>query len=260
MPLPPDVKKAVREEIISFCKLAEQYESRWHYTQNRPFHGFGSAPQTFHYNDCSGYASLIFYWASKHVRHGAMNDPLDYHYSGYGNTQTALAYLHPHHAPVDKYRVGDMAIYGTASDTKHMTVCRKNGTGGSSIWSSFGQESGSADGGASLPLRSRGRVQTSCAAVRIPDWWQFTLLGLAAWRVFQLISADDILDRPRRYVTARLSEQWQDFISCPYCIGFWIALAWWGAWEKWPHGAVVVSAPLALSAGVIAGARMLSSD
>ncbi len=35
-----------------------------------------------------------------------------------------------------------MAIYGHASDTVHMTVCRKAGTGQSAIWSSFGQEAG----------------------------------------------------------------------------------------------------------------------
>lgn len=86
------------------------------------------------------------------------------------------------------------------------------------------------------------------------------LLTLAAWRTFQLISADDILDRPRRYVTARLNETWNDFIDCPYCAGFWIAVAWWGAWQIWPHGTLVVAVPFAFSAGVIGAHKVLSSD
>ena len=69
-------------------------------------------------------------------------------------------------------------------------------------------------------------------------------IALAAWRTFQLLAFDDILDRPRRYVT-RLDPRWKkegdavgsryryglaDFITCPYCIGFWVTLAWWGVW------------------------------
>lgn len=68
-------------------------------------------------------------------------------------------------------------------------------------------------------------------------WWWFALLGLAAWRVFRLIAEDTILDKPRRKLL-RLSEDWQEegddpgedyrfewnlFITCPYCAGFWIS-------------------------------------
>lgn len=94
----------------------------------------------------------------------------------------------------------------------------------------------------------------------IPDWWEATLLALAAWRVFQLLSADDLLETPRRYVTARLSDYWEDFITCPYCAGFWIAVVWWVAWLIWPHGTLVVAVPWALSAGVIAASKVLSSE
>ena len=71
-----------------------------------------------------------------------MADPLDYHYSGYGNTQSAYEYLKAHNAPKDKYRIGDMAIYGTKADTVHMMVCTKAGTATTGRWSSFGQEGG----------------------------------------------------------------------------------------------------------------------
>jgi len=107
----------------------------------------------------------------------------------------------------------------------------------------------------------------------VPDWWEATLLALAAWRVFQLFSHDDILDRPRRYVT-RLPRRWTqgspipkeyrenlvDFLECPYCFGFWIAIVWFAAWELWPHATLVASVPLALSAGLIAAAKVLSSE
>lgn len=96
----------------------------------------------------------------------------------------------------------------------------------------------------------------------IPNWWTAILLALAAWRTFKLLAADDILDRPRRYVT-RMGDKWQkegdplpagyryrlaEFLSCPYCLGFWLALGWWGLWQAWPHGTLVASAPLAISA------------
>lgn len=80
--------------------------------------------------------------------------------------------------------------------------------------------------------------------MKVPDWWQTILLALAAWRTWKLLAGDMILDRPRRYVTGG----WGDFLGCPYCSGFWIALGWFGAWEQWSHGALVAATPLVLSA------------
>ncbi len=108
----------------------------------------------------------------------------------------------------------------------------------------------------------------------VPGWWEATLLALAAWRVFHLLAHDDILDTPRRRIL-RLSEGWQRegdatgenyrekwalFLTCPYCAGFWIALAWWGAWQIWPHGTLIAATPFVLNAGVIAAQRVLSSE
>lgn len=137
----PTQKKAFRDELVRYCLEAERYESRWHYSQNRPYTGLGTAPQTYHLNDCSSYCALAFWWAGHHTA-AVAPDPLNYHYSGYGNTQSAYEYLRAHTAPQDKYRVGDMAIYGTSSRTVHMTVCRKAGTGATAVWSSFGREAG----------------------------------------------------------------------------------------------------------------------
>lgn len=110
--------------------------------------------------------------------------------------------------------------------------------------------------------------------MNVPNWWSATLLALAAWRLFHLIAHDDILDRPRRWAL-RLSptwkkegdatgekyrEKWAAFITCPYCAGFWIALAWWGAWQVWGHGTLVAASVFAINAGVIAAQRVLSSE
>lgn len=103
----------------------------------------------------------------------------------------------------------------------------------------------------------------------VPNWWEFLLLGLAAWRIFRLLAEDEILNRPRRWVL-NLDPDWNEgedpnedyrfewgtFLTCPYCAGFWISLAWWGAWMIWPHATVLVAVPLAINAVVIAGAKL----
>lgn len=100
------------------------------------------------------------------------------------------------------------------------------------------------------------------------------MLGIAAWSVFQLIGFDDILDRPRRHIL-RLGEEWTEdgdpvpddyriglalFLTCPYCAGFWIWLAWFGAFqvsEKWTLFAAVAMAGRAI---VVAGAKTLAKE
>lgn len=90
----------------------------------------------------------------------------------------------------------------------------------------------------------------------IPDWWEAVLLALASWRTFWLAAEDEILAAPRRHVT----ERWLDWLSCEYCFGFWVAVAWWGAWLVFPYETLVFAVPWALSAGVIAVSKVLSSD
>jgi hypothetical protein len=139
--LSPNAKKEFRKELVWFCLQAESFESRWGYSQRRPYSGLGAAPQTWHTDDCSAYVALCFYWAMRHSLH-AVSDPLNCHFSGIGNTQTAIAFLENHRAPAEKYRVGDMAIYGSRWDTKHITICRKAGTSATSTWSSMGSDAG----------------------------------------------------------------------------------------------------------------------
>ncbi len=141
MALTPNQKKELRAQLVRFALVAEKYEKQWHYTQARPYTGLGTPFSTTHHNDCSSYVALLFYSAGRAAGFG-VSDPLNEHYSGYGNTQTAYTYLKAHRAPKDKYRVGDLAIYGPAVDTVHITMCRKAGTAQSAVWSSFGQEAG----------------------------------------------------------------------------------------------------------------------
>lgn len=69
---------------------------------------------------------------------------------------------------------------------------------------------------------------------------------------------DAVLDRPRDAVLAWLDKRtgnrggnWADyFITCPWCAGFWITLAWWIGWLIYPYGALVAAVPFALSAAV----------
>jgi len=91
----------------------------------------------------------------------------------------------------------------------------------------------------------------------IPEPWEFALLALAAFRIWKLIGDDAVLDRPRAWALAQLDARFSNkgdvldyFITCPWCAGFWISLAWWGAWLLWPHGTLVAAALWSLSAVV----------
>ena len=95
----------------------------------------------------------------------------------------------------------------------------------------------------------------------MPQPWAFALLALAAFRFFKLIADDAILDRPRdRLVKNR--ETLNTFVVCPWCIGAWIAAAWWAAWWAWPHPTLVAATPFALSAavGLLASALDAATD
>lgn len=110
--------------------------------------------------------------------------------------------------------------------------------------------------------------------MEIPEVWPSILLALAAWRTFQLLVNDDILDRPRRWLL-RLGNDWEKdgdpvppeyrvrwalFLTCPYCFGAWVAIAWWVAWEIDDYWTEVISIPFALSAGVIGLSKILSQE
>lgn len=141
MPLAPDAKKEFRLQLARYLFVAEKYNYRWDYSQIRPFRGYHLAPSAHHDADCSAYSSLSFYAAGVWSHHGVM-DPLGQHYSGIGNTDSAYQTLKAHPAPVDKYRVGDIALYlEGAYWHHHMIICKQEGTGTTSLWSSNGSQS-----------------------------------------------------------------------------------------------------------------------
>lgn len=107
----------------------------------------------------------------------------------------------------------------------------------------------------------------------VPGWYVLVLLSLAAFRTWRLLAEDDILERPRRYVT-RTPSTWREgdpspstvrfgvaeFIECPWCLGFWVTLGWWAAWEIWPFEVEVAAVPMALSALVPIAYRLSSQS
>ena len=81
----------------------------------------------------------------------------------------------------------------------------------------------------------------------VPNWYALVLLALAAYRIWRLLAHDTILD-PLRHLLVRAESKQEEFLQCPFCLGFWVALAWWLAWVAWPHWTLVVAVPFALSA------------
>jgi len=105
----------------------------------------------------------------------------------------------------------------------------------------------------------------------IPNWWQFLLLAGATFRLWRLLTEDDILVRPRNYllnlgdwrkdgdpIPAEYRAAWGEFISCPWCFGAWLSIVWWSSYKTWPHGSLVAAVPFALSAVVGVVGHLLS--
>lgn len=105
-----------------------------------------------------------------------------------------------------------------------------------------------------------------------PPIWTSILLFGAAFRIYRLLAKDTILDTPRGKllglgkwkpgspIPAKYREKWAEFLTCPWCLGFWITLAWWGAWQHWPHAIEVASVPLTISAAVGLIAKLDAED
>lgn len=118
----------------------------------------------------------------------------------------------------------------------------------------------------------------------IPHPWQAIVLGLAAFRVVRIMGWDTLgvvvrarawavgeqavtrgstnarmgLTSERVEVEFTYRRQWlHELLSCGYCSGMWISLAWYGAWLVWPSWSLLVAFPFALSAFVGTWSRML---
>ena len=92
--------------------------------------------------------------------------------------------------------------------------------------------------------------------MQIPNWYELALLGLAAFRTWKLVGDDTILDWPRdrslelafKIGGPKAKDYWETLLECPWCAGFWISFAWWGAWWAWPHTTLLVAVPFVISA------------
>jgi hypothetical protein len=121
------------ELLADFCKRSISAEPKWAYTQARPYRGLGVPPDEAHENDCSGHATLAYYWA------GAP-DPNGSGYNGSGYTGTLVQ--NPR-VSSGSYEVGDLAIYGdSTSSTEHVCTCHGAGSASSARWTSHGSGSG----------------------------------------------------------------------------------------------------------------------
>jgi len=103
----------------------------------------------------------------------------------------------------------------------------------------------------------------------VPSWWAFSLLALASYRTTRLVGWD-VITRPLREPATGREEHggakeardtsqpapsgWRHhvdvFFHCPFCLGWWLSLAWYGLWVCWPTGALALATPFALSAVV----------
>ena len=85
-----------------------------------------------------------------------------------------------------------------------------------------------------------------------PGPYELALLALAAARTWKLLADDVVLERPRQWVLDRIdtddAQPWEYFLTCPWCAGAWISLAWWGAWAAWAPGALALASVAAISA------------
>jgi hypothetical protein len=89
----------------------------------------------------------------------------------------------------------------------------------------------------------------------------FVILILASHRVTRLIGWDTITARWRSrligYGDDGQRNRWPanhktigEFVHCPWCLGFWVCLAWYLAWRQWPESTLTVAIPFALSSAV----------
>ena len=137
----PNQRKHIRVMIRRYLEQAEANQPDIHYSQWRPTM---LRPPTVEFStDCSGLVINAFHWADMWLPY-LVKDPGGYGYTGIGNTTSILSTNRKRVVPLDhKFYVGDMALFGDSLwHTKHVTICRKNGTVATSIWTSHGSERG----------------------------------------------------------------------------------------------------------------------
>lgn len=156
--LTPSQKREARKQLALFFRLCEDNNEDIDYSQHRAFNP-DVTPDGFE-GDCSSYPTQGTRWVNRQLRRLFGRNVFQLHdpngpveFDGFGWTGTLLATNHAHRVPLwRKFFVGDIAIFGRSfTDTRHATVCRKNGLEADAIFSSHGTQSGP------LPTRLRYR-------------------------------------------------------------------------------------------------------
>ena len=70
----------------------------------------------------------------------------------------------------------------------------------------------------------------------LPSWAWWLVAVLAIWRATRLVTLDYVIERPRLWLT-RKSDGIGYFLSCPWCVGFWLAVGFAVLVATWPLGA-----------------------
>jgi hypothetical protein len=130
----------IKDALYDFWHDSVVFEPRWHYRQYRPMQCLGREGDDGGYDDCSEHTTVAFYWARLSTGH-PVPDPNGNGYNGYGNTDTLWSHNQAR-LVTGSYEVGDLAIYGTPGDTKHVCMCVVPGSSSTSAWGSMGSESG----------------------------------------------------------------------------------------------------------------------
>jgi hypothetical protein len=80
-----------------------------------------------------------------------------------------------------------------------------------------------------------------------PAWLQLVVVALAATRITVLVVADAIADRPRDWLMQTRPPWVSVLLSCFWCVGWWVGIAFGLAWLLWPVGTATVAVPLAVA-------------
>ena len=86
-------------------------------------------------------------------------------------------------------------------------------------------------------------------SLELPGWAWWAVCALAAFRVTRLVTTDELLHRPRQWVAAR-STTLGYWITCPWCVGFWLCLGLLAAVRWWPTPTAYACVVLSWSAVV----------
>lgn len=101
--------------------------------------------------------------------------------------------------------------------------------------------------------------------MKVPDPYGLVLAALAVFRAYRFIAEDKVIERPRTWLLDRIDDhdsatavKVSEFITCPWCVGFYLTLIAWAIWLLDDELAYFLAAPLAVMTLVGALASLLA--